>query len=228
VPFTEIHRIARVPVGESAWRFPPASAASAEGLLAIGADFAPATLLQAYRCGIFPWPHGDLDRLWWSPSERGVLVPSRVHISRRLARTIRQERFRATINTAFEAVIDACTVREEGTWITPNLRDAFLHLHQLGWAHSVEVRTADGALAGGLYGLALGGLFAAESMFHRERDASKVAVVALAQHGQAAGIELVDAQMLTPHLASLGFMEITRDDYLRRIADLAQRETRFP
>ena len=177
------------PVEACRFHFPEPRLADADGLLATGGDFEPATLLAAYRQGIFPWPVDGVDLLWWSPDPRAVLPPDGLHVSRSLARTLRRGRFRVTIDAAFDDVVAGCAERrgaDEATWITPRIREAYARLHRLGWAHSVEV-WADGALAGGLYGVSIGALFAAESMFHRASDASKVAVVALAQHARAVG-----------------------------------------
>ena len=207
------------------FRFPDPAVADAEGLVAHGADLEPATLLAAYRRGIFPWPYDERMLLWWSPDPRAILPLDGLHVARRLARTLRQRRFRVTINAAFPEVIVACAAREE-TWITPAVREAYVRLHELGWAHSVEV-WVDSTLAGGLYGLAVGGLFAAESMFHRVSDASKVAVVALVEHARRVGATLIDVQMPTPHLASLGVISIPRADYLRRLAAALARRVAF-
>ena len=208
------------------FRFPDPDSADAEGLVAHGGDLEPSTLVAAYRIGIFPWPYDETALLWWSPDPRAVLPLDALHVSRRLARTLRGDRFRVTINAAFAAVIDGCAAREE-TWITPALRAAYVRLHGLGWTHSVEVWDADGALAGGLYGVAIGGLFAAESMFHRARDASKVAVVALVQHARRVGITLVDVQVPSSHLASLGALAIPRREYLDRLARALDRSVAF-
>ena len=193
----------------------------------MGGDLEPATLLAAYRQGIFPWPVEGIDLLWWSPDPRAVLPPDGMHVSGSLARTLRRGRFRVTIDAAFDEVVAGCADREDNeTWITPAIRDAYAHLHRLGWAHSVEV-WVDGALAGGLYGVSIGALFAAESMFHRVSDASKVAVIALAQHARAVGVELIDVQMPTPHLASLGALTISREQYLQRLAPAISRRVDF-
>jgi leucyl/phenylalanyl-tRNA--protein transferase len=207
-------------------RFPDPRRADAEGLLAHGGDLEPATLIAAYRRGIFPWPHEDGPLLWWSPDPRAILPLDGLHVSRRLARTLRQRRFRVTVNADFEAVIGGCAARGE-TWITPAMRQAYVGLHRLGWAHSVEVWAPDGALAGGLYGIAIGALFAAESMFHRVRDASKVALVALVQHARAVGTTLADVQVPSPHLASLGVRIIPRPRYLALLAEAVARPVRF-
>lgn len=209
------------------FRFRDPRLADAGGLVGWGGDFAPGTIVEAYRHGIFPWPHPEEDRLWFSPDPRAIIPPGGLHISRRLARTIRQGRFRVSLDTAFAAVLNCCANREEGTWITPAYRRAYRELHELGWAHSFEVWTAGGGLAGGLYGLNVGGLFGAESMFHAITDASKVAMAAMVQHCGAVGVSLIDVQLLTPHLARMGAIEIPRDEYLARLAAVADQEVRF-
>ena len=218
---------APTPVGPCRFRFPDPRTADADGLLGTGGDLEPSTLLAAYRAGIFPWPAGGVDLLWWSPDPRAVLPPDGVHVSRSLSRVLRQRRFRVTIDAAFDAVVAGCADRgDDETWITPAMRAAYARLHRLGWAHSVEVWAGD-ALAGGLYGVALGGLFAAESMFHRVTDASKVALVALERHARAVGVELVDVQMPTPHLESMGAVAMPRDDYLAALARAVERPVNF-
>jgi leucyl/phenylalanyl-tRNA---protein transferase len=196
----------------SRWDFPPAGAADADGLVAVGGDLEPATIVAAYRGGLFPMPVGR-HLAWWSPDPRGVI--ERLHVSRSLRRTRR--RFEIRIDSDFAAVVDACAGSDRpGGWITPAIRRAYVRLHDLGWAHSVEAWSPDGALAGGVYGVAVGGLFAAESMFHRETDASKAALAALAERlGPRA---LLDVQWCTPHLSTLGAVEIARPEYLRRLA----------
>ena len=193
------------------WTFPRPSVADPDGLVAVGADLEPGTLLAAYRQGIFPMPVGR-HLAWWSPDPRGVLP--RVHVGRTLARTRR--RFEIRVDSAFTAVIDTCADRRRPHgWITPAVRRAYTRLHDLGWAHSVEA-WRDGILAGGVYGVQVGGLFAAESMFHRETDAGKTALAALRERlGPDA---LLDVQWLTPHLASLGAVEIPREEYLGHLA----------
>ncbi len=208
------------------FRFPDPARADAEGLLAQGGDLEPGTLVAAYRQGVFPWPYDETALLWWSPDPRAVLPLDALHVSRSLARTVRRGRFRVTLNAAFAAVIDGCAARQE-TWITPAMRAAYVRLHGLGWAHSVEVWGTDGALAGGLYGVAIGGLFAAESMFHRVTDASKVAVVALVQHARRVGTALLDVQVLSEHLTTLGARAIPRDEYLMRLAAAVRRPVAF-
>lgn len=184
--------------------------------VAVGGDLEPGTIVAAYRAGAFPMPH-DGHLTWWSPTRRGVLEPARVRVSRSLRRS--SARLHCTVDTDFEGVIDACAdPSRPGAWISTEIRDAYVRLHQLGWAHSVETRDDDGALVGGLYGLQVGRLFAGESMFHRATDASKVALVELAAIQDDDG--LIDVQWSTPHLASLGVVEIDREAYRQRVARL--------
>jgi len=217
------------PLPPSRYHFPDPANFPAEGLIAAGGDFAPATVIEAYRTGIFPWPHPSAELLWFSPDPRAILEPGGVHISRRLARTLRQGRFHATVDAAFEQVIRACADRpdDEGTWITDRLVRGYLELHDLGWAHSIETWTADGELAGGLYGIAVGAMFGAESMFHRVTDGSKAAMVAMALHADAIGVQFIDIQVLTPHTASMGGIEIPRAAYLARLRDALAVEARW-
>jgi leucyl/phenylalanyl-tRNA---protein transferase len=187
------------------------------GLLAVGGDLKPETLLAAYRHGVFPWYDEGDPILWWSPDPRAVFELDGFHVSRRLRRTLRSGRFKVTFNRDFAGVIRGCAERrEEGTWITPDMVDAYQTLHRLGHAHSVEA-WRDEKLAGGIYGVAVGGLFAGESMFTRERDASKVALVCLVERLRERGFQLFDIQFLTDHAKSLGAVEITRAEYLRRL-----------
>jgi leucyl/phenylalanyl-tRNA--protein transferase len=179
--------------------------------VAIGADFEPGTVLAAYRAGIFPMPWRAKKIAWWSPDPRGILPLDGLKISRSLRKAV--PRFEIRTDTAFEEVIAACAdASREGAWIDKRVRRAYTRLHHDGWAHSVEA-WADGELAGGLYGLAIGGLFAGESMFHRRTDASKVALVGLVERLRAGGAVLLDVQWLTPHLASLGAVEVPRTRY---------------
>lgn len=211
-------RLPPQPLPPPRFRFPDPRGAPPSGFVARGGDLAPETIVAAYRAGLFPWPHDGVDELWWSPDPRAILPPERFHVSRRLARRVRQGRFRVTLDAAFAQVIAACAVREEGTWITPGMMRAYLRLHQLGWAHSVEVWDGEGALAGGLYGLRVDGLFGAESMFHRATDASKIALLALCRHAPRAGVSLIDVQLPTPHLESLGAVAVSRERYLELLA----------
>jgi leucyl/phenylalanyl-tRNA--protein transferase len=213
------------PLAPCRFRFPDPARADADGLLAEGGDLEPSTLIAAYRAGIFPWPVEDYELLWWSPDPRAILPLDALHVSRSLARRLRQQRFRVTLNAAFAEVIGGCADRED-TWITPALRTAYERLHALGWAHSVEVWSPEGTLAGGLYGVAVGALFSAESMFHRARDASKVALVALVEHARRVGLTLLDVQVPSNHLASLGARTIPRREYLARVAEAVRRPVR--
>ncbi len=202
----------------SRWAFPPAESADEHGLVAVGADLAPGTLLAAYRAGLFPMPLGRTDKLgWWSPDPRGVIPLGDLRVTRSLRRSLR--RYRITANVAFGEVIDACrAVERPHGWISPDIRDAYVRLHRLGWAHSVEAWSPAGELAGGLYGVSIGGLFAGESMFHVDRDASKVALVALVGRLNHGGVErLLDVQWATEHMQSLGAVEISRSGYLARL-----------
>lgn len=201
----------------SRWEFPPASSAGAEDVVGQGADLDPGTLLAAYRRGIFPMPvrrRGPM--VWWSPAMRGILPLDQLRVTRSLRKSCK--RYEIRVDSAFSEVIRACAdpSRPDG-WITAEVIAAYERLHLLGWAHSVEAWNRQGQLAGGLYGLAIGGLFAGESMFHRERDASKVALVALVEMLSADGASdrLLDMQWRTPHLASLGAIEVRREEYLR-------------
>ena len=195
------------------------------GLLAAGADLSPERLLVAYAHGIFPWFGDDDPLLWWSPDPRMVLMPAEVHVSRSLRRVIRSGRYRVTLDTAFREVMAGCAEPRDddaGTWITAAMVEAYARLAELGFAHSIEV-WSDGALVGGLYGVAIGRMFFGESMFSRRTDASKVALVTLVRQLERWGFEMIDCQMSTSHLASLGAREIPRDEFvaiLRRQADL--------
>ena len=204
--------------------FPPRSHALREpnGLLAAGGDLSIERLLEAYRRGIFPWFSDGDPILWWSPDPRMVLFPAELKISRSLAKTLRRNRFRLTADRAFGEVIDACRAPrpgQDGTWITGQMSAAYRRLHEAGHAHSVEA-WLDDELAGGLYGVALGRAFFGESMFARVTDASKVALVALVRQLARWRFGLIDCQMNTPHLASLGAREIPREDFARRLAGL--------
>ncbi len=206
--------------------FPDPENATPEGLLAAGGNLAPETLLAAYRQGVFPW----YDRaggpvLWWSPDPRMVLFPNEFHVSRRLRRRIRQARYQVTEDLAFREVIEGCAAPRKGgkgTWIHPEMIDAYVCLHDLGYAHSVEIWEG-GRLAGGIYGLHLGRAWFAESMFSRRTDASKIALHHLASKARREDWLLIDCQFYTDHLASLGAREIPRQEYLEWL-DLAMDE----
>lgn len=186
------------------------------GLIAVGRKVTAATLLAGYREGSFPWYNAGDPVMWWSPDPRAILEFDRFHISHRLGRTIRSGKFHCTIDRAFAAVVHGCANRDETTWITPDMSAAYAELHQAGHAHSVEVWLGD-QLAGGVFGVALGSFFAAESMFHRVRDASKVALAFLVNRLHTNGCQLLDLQIRSPHTASLGAVEISRAEYLRRL-----------
>lgn len=198
-------------------RFPHPDHARSDGLLAIGGDLEPATLLEAYRMGIFPWYGEGSPILWWAPDPRMVLFPDEFHASRRLRRRLRQPRFRCSWDTAFDEVIATCASiprkGEPGTWILPEMMRAYRRLHALGYAHSIEIRDGD-ALIGGVYGVLLEGIFFAESMFSRATDGSKMALAHLCQRALDAGWQLIDCQFYTEHLASLGAREIPRREFL--------------
>ncbi len=200
--------------------FPPSALAEEDGLLAIGGDLSLPRLLLAYSSGLFPWSNEGEPLLWWSPDPRCVFEPGAMRVSRSLAKTLRQGRYQVTYNKVFERVIENCAqLRVEagtGTWINTDLHRAFVELHRVGHAHSIEC-WQDGALVGGLYGLCLGRCFFGESMFHLERDASKVALLHLVNRAAELGFELVDCQLSNEHLISLGASLITRSEFLQRL-----------
>ncbi len=209
------------------WALPSPHHADEHGVVGIGADLEPGTLLAAYRQGLFPMPvdrEGPIG--WWSPDPRGIVPLDGLRVSRSLRRSC--ARYEIRVDTAFAEVVAACAdPRRPHGWITTAIADAYAELHRLGWAHSVEAWSPNGELAGGLYGVAIGGLFAGESMFHRGRDASKVALVALVDRLRADGTggrdRLLDVQWVTPHLASLGAVAISRADYLAQLPRALER-----
>lgn len=206
--------------------FPPVERALRDpnGLLAAGGDLSPERLVDAYSRGVFPWFGEDDPLLWWSPDPRMVLFASELHVSRSLRKVIRSGRFTVTFDTAFSDVMRGCAEPrdgQDGTWITPAMVQAYERLAMLGYAHSVEA-WADDALAGGLYGVAIGRMFFGESMFTRRSDASKVAFVCLVRHLQRWGFPMIDCQMSTAHLATLGAREVRRADFLREVGRLVQ------
>lgn len=211
--------------------FPPAETADADGLLAFGGSLAPQWLLDAYRHGIFPWPVFEQEELlaWWSPDPRAVIEFENFHVPRRLMRTCRSRRFQVTCNQDFGGVLQGCATAQDragNTWLYPQMIEAYTRLHRMGHAHSVEV-WHDGELAGGTYGVAIGGFFAAESKFYRVRDASKVALVHLVEHLVSRGYRLLDIQQLTDHTERFGATEIPRDKYLLRLAAAMQLRVEF-
>jgi leucyl/phenylalanyl-tRNA--protein transferase len=231
--------------GPSRWRFPDPASAGEDGLVGIGADLEPATLLDAYRQGIFPWPHPGAPLPWFSPDPRGVIPLDGLVVSRSLRARLRRSGWETTVDRAFAAVLAGCADRprgpggsggrkpglpegggEDGTWITPPMRAAYQRLHDLGHAHSLEV-WAGGELVGGLYGVAVGGVFTGESMFHLASDASKVALADLTARLAEAGGHLIDVQMVTPHLASLGAREVPRAAFLALLARVRDQPVRL-
>ena len=204
--------------------FPPVETAMRDpnGLLAAGGDLSPERLIDAYSRGVFPWFGDDDPLLWWSPDPRMVLFVDELHVSRSLRRVLKARRFTVTFDTAFREVMLACAAPREGqdsTWITPSMLHAYSQLSRLGYAHSVEA-WAEGRLVGGLYGVAIGRMFFGESMFARQTDASKVAFVVLVRHLQRWGVPMIDCQMSTPHLASLGARDIPRAEFLEAMRHL--------
>ncbi len=204
---------------------PPAGSALAEpnGLVAAGGALTPEWLVHAYRHGLFPWYTRGQPILWWSPDPRCVLWPAAFRRTRSLEKSIRNRGYETRLDADFEGVLDACAAPrdgEPGTWITPEMRRAYLELHRHGWAHSLET-WRQGRLVGGLYGVQVGRIFYGESMFARERDASKVAMAALVARCPDGGVELIDCQLRTPHLESLGAVTMPRAEFLGRVAELA-------
>lgn len=207
--------------GAGNYDFPSPELAADEpnGLLAVGGDLSPPRLLAAYRLGIFPWFSDDQPILWWTPDPRAVLFPEQLKVSRSLRKTLRKGRFQVTLDKAFVDVIEACSLprptlngEESGTWITNEMKRAYIHLHELGYAHSAEC-WLEGELVGGLYGVAIGKVFFGESMFTQVSDASKVAFVHLVRQLQKWGFALIDCQVSSEHLKSLGAEEIPRSQF---------------
>ncbi|MFW2373439.1 MAG: leucyl/phenylalanyl-tRNA--protein transferase [Gammaproteobacteria bacterium] len=212
--------------------FPPIEQAllDPDGLLAVGGDLSPQRLLNAYQHGIFPWYTEGEPILWWSPDPRCVLFPEKLKISRSLHKTLRKQLFDVRMDTAFEAVMRACAEsrpNQEGTWITEHMFQAYVHMHQLGFAHSIEC-WQDGQLVGGLYGMAIGKVFFGESMFSRKSDASKVALVYLCEYLIEQGFKLIDSQVYTPHLESLGAELIPRSHFAELLKQYCWEDTAKP
>jgi leucyl/phenylalanyl-tRNA--protein transferase len=200
--------------------FPPPDHAEPDGLLAVGGDLSAERLLLAYRLGIFPWYSEGQPILWWSPDPRIILEPKEFHISRRLSQTLKKGIFKVTFDRAFAEVIRGCAATprkgQHGTWITPEMMDAYIRLHQMGFAHSAE-SWLDGEVVGGIYGISLGRCFFGESMFFSQTNASKVALAILVQQFMTWGFHMVDAQVTTEHLIRLGAKEIPRHIFLKRL-----------
>ena len=209
--------------------FPPPDYADPSGLIAVGGDLSSERLLEAYRVGIFPWYSDDQPILWWSPDPRFILEPDEFKVSRSLQKTLQRKLLQVTFDRVFEEVIAACaTVPREaqrGTWITPEMHDAYIKLHGLGFAHSVETWLG-GKLVGGLYGVSLGKAFFGESMFHHETDASKVALATLVEKLKSWGFHFIDSQMTTEHMISLGAKEIPRRIFLKRLQSALRHSTK--
>lgn len=210
------------PVGPSAWLLPDPATVDGE-VVGVGADLEPATLVDAYRRGIFPWPHEGLPLPWFSPDPRGLIGRGSVRVTRSLRQRLRRSGWETTVDAAFVGVIRACAgAHDDGTWITADMQAAYARLHELGWSHSVEVWDGD-ELIGGLYGVQLGACFTGESMFRRATDASKVALVDLADRFFGTGGAFIDVQVPTDHLESLGAVAVARDEFLARLADARDR-----
>ena len=213
-------------VGPSRWEIPDPSRADRDGVVGVGADLHPATLVAAYRHGVFPWPHEGMPLPWFSPDPRAVFWVDRIHVSRSLRRTLRRCGWTSTMDQAFREVVRACGEdRDDGTWITPAMASAFGRLHDHGWAHSLEVWDGE-HLVGGVYGVLVGGVFTGESMFHRASDASKVALVDLCSRLDEAGGSWLDAQLPTRHLRSMGAEVWPRGVFLRRLQEARDVEIR--
>jgi len=209
--------------------FPPPDYADPSGLIAVGGDLSSERLLEAYRVGIFPWYSDDQPILWWSPDPRFVLELDEFNISRSLRKTLQRKIFQVTFDRVFEEVIAACSAApregQRGTWITPEMRDAYLDLHGLGYAHSVETWFGD-KLVGGLYGVSLGKAFFGESMFHYKSDASKVALATLVEKLKNWGFHFIDSQMTTEHMMNLGAKEVPRRIFLKRLQSALRHATK--
>lgn len=211
-------------LADNSLEFPPLRQALEEpdGLLAAGGDLSSARLLAAYRQGIFPWYNPGEPILWWSPDPRCVLLPDSLHLSRSLRKRLRRNDYQVTLDQAFESVVRACAAprqKQAGTWISDDILTAYLNLHHQGVAHSIEI-WMDGELAGGLYGLAIGSVFFGESMFSRQRDASKIGFAWCVSQLKHWGYRLIDCQVYSDHLASLGAVEIPRSEFARWLEHL--------
>lgn len=216
------------PVPPTVWALPPADSADEDGVVGIGADLAPGTLVDAYRRGIFPWPHRGMSLPWFSPDPRAIVPLDGVHVSRSLRRRLRTCGWDTTMDVAFDEVVRACAQRrgDDGTWITREMAHAYGQLHHLGWAHSLEVWDGD-ELVGGLYGVQVGAAFTGESMFHQSTDASKVALVDLVERLRSAGGLLFDVQLMTDHLRSLGAVEVSRSTFLLALTGCVEVDVRL-
>jgi leucyl/phenylalanyl-tRNA--protein transferase len=213
-------------------RFPDPRDAGADGLLAVGGNLRPETLLAAYRRGIFPWPIEGWPLTWFSPKERAVLLFDELHVARSLARERRRTRLQFTVDKNFRGVVESCArvfrPHERGTWITREMVEAYCELHARGHAHSVEAWEGR-ELVGGVYGVDAGGTFAGESMFHTRTNASKLALLFLIEHLKSHGLDWLDIQVMTPHMEALGAKEIDRESFLEKLSEALRRGLRlFP
>ncbi|MGQ9616984.1 MAG: leucyl/phenylalanyl-tRNA--protein transferase [Spirochaetota bacterium] len=208
--------------------FPSVKSATSEGIIAIGGNLSPGMLLSAYRQGIFPWYSIGDPIIWWSPDPRCVIFPSELHVSRSSKKILRKGRFTATLDTSFVDVINSCKTilrpHQHGTWITEEMLRAYVRLHNLGYAHSIEVWDGD-LLAGGLYGVSLGGCFFAESMFRRVSNASKIALIKLVKLCEILGFDMIDCQVPSPHLIKAGAREIPREDFINLLKKSLKKDT---
>ena len=213
-------------LGSELW-FPPVEHFGEDGLVAIGGDLSPARLLLAYERGIFPWSAPEDPLLWWSPDPRAVVHPSEIKVSKSMRNVLNQGQYAISFDRDFEGVMLGCADRpDEGTWITDDFINAYLNLHELGFAHSVEAWNADGDLVGGLYGVSLGSMFFGESMFARSSNASKVAVVTLARQLNRWHFDCIDCQIMNPHLESLGARHIRRNEFLSVLSTALEKDTK--
>ena len=213
-------------LGSECW-FPPADKFRDDGLVAIGGDLSPDRLLLAYERGIFPWSAPEDPLLWWCPDPRAALRPEDIKVSKSMRAVLRKGTYTITLDTEFEGVIQGCAHRpDEGTWITDDFIQAYIELHKLGFAHSVEAWTPSGDLVGGLYGVSLGSMFFGESMFARSPNASKAAFITLTHQLAAQEFDLIDCQIMNPHLASLGAQHISRSSFLDALESAMKRPTK--
>ena len=212
-------------LGSEVW-FPPSEAFREDGLVAIGGDLSPDRLLLAYERGIFPWSAPEDPLLWWCPDPRAMMRPGDVKVSKSMRTVINKGQFNCTMDEDFEGVITGCAQREdEGTWITDDFTRAYISLHELGFAHSVEAWNAQGSLVGGLYGVSLGRMFFGESMFARESNASKTAFICLSRHLESLGFDWIDCQIMNPHLESLGARHQSRSFFLSELEASLEKDT---
>jgi len=213
-------------LGSELW-FPPAEHFGEDGLVAIGGDLSPARLLLAYERGIFPWSAPEDPLLWWSPDPRAIVHPSDIKVSKSMRNVLNQAQYTISFDRDFEGVMRGCADRPgEGTWITDDFVNAYLTLHELGFAHSVEAWNDDDDLVGGLYGVSLGSMFFGESMFARSSNASKVAFVTLARQLKRWKFDCIDCQIMNPHLESLGARHIQRNEFLSILSAALEQDTK--